>query len=97
MKEKQIYIVADTIDSNLLVERNINSETIVTLTPDAFYVLKDSDNNFIRSNELFTNAEHEIVAKTVKEQESKLIHEIEKSDSMTLITKKYLLIRFMLH
>ena len=69
MKEKQIYIVADTIDSNLLVERNINSETIVTLTPDAFYVLKDSDNNFIRSNELFTNAEHEIVAKTVKEQE----------------------------
>lgn len=88
MKEKQVYIVADSIDSNLLVERNINSETIVTLTPDAFYVLKDSDNNFIRSNELFTNAEHEIVAKTVKQQESKLIHEIEKSDSMTLITKE---------
>ena len=86
MKKKQIYIVADSIDSNLLVERNINSETIVTLTPDAFYILKDTDNKIIRSNELFTNTEHEIVAKTVQEQESILIQKIEESNSLSLIT-----------
>ena len=73
MKEKQVYIVTDRIDSNFLA-RSINPltrENIITLTPDAFYVLKGTDNNIIRSNVLFGNEQHEIVAKTVEEQESK--------------------------
>jgi hypothetical protein len=88
MKEKQIYIVADSIDSNVLVESGISSETIITLTPDAFYTLKDSQNKIIRSNELFSNEEHEVVARTVQKQESKLIKEIERSESLSLATKE---------
>ena len=45
MKEKQVYIVTDRIDSNFLA-RSINPltrENIITLTPDAFYVLKGTD------------------------------------------------------
>ena len=93
MKEKQVYIVTDRIDSNFLA-RSINPltrENIITLTPDAFYVLKGTDNNIIRSNVLFGNEQHEIVAKTVEEQESKLISEIELSESLSLITKEILI------
>ena len=93
MKEKHIYIVTDRVDSDSL-ERSINSltrETILTFTPDAFYVLKHTDNNIIRSNELLTNEKHELAAKTIMEQESKLINEIQMSDSLSLITKEILI------
>ena len=92
MKEKYVYIVADSIDSNFL-EKRINSltrENIITLTPDAFYPLKGTDNNITRSNVLFSNEKHEIAVKTINEQESKLIREIEESKSFTLITKEIL-------
>mgnify|MGYP001254225415 CR=1 FL=1 len=93
MKEKHIYIVSDSIDSNFL-EKSISSltrENIITLSPDAFYILKGTDNNISRSNSLFRDEKHEIAVKAVNQQELKLIREIEESESMTSITKEILL------
>ena len=48
MKYKKIYIAFNSIDANLM-RSTLSSENILTLTPNAFHSLKNTDNN-IRVN-----------------------------------------------
>ena len=87
MKYKKIYIAFDSIDANLMRD-TLSSENILTLTPNAFHSLKNTDNNIIRSNEMFDNNKHKIVAEKVLRDEKNIFQLIENEKSLSSIAKE---------
>jgi len=87
MKYKKIYIAFNSIDANLM-RSTLSSENILTLTPNAFHSLKNTDNNIIRSNEIFDNNKHKIVAEKVLNDEQKISQLIENEKSLSSIAKE---------
>ena len=88
MKYKKIYIVVNNADANILLESKVNSQTIITLTPNAYHALKNTDNNIIRSNEMFDNNKHKIVAEKVLRDEQNFSQLIENEKSLSSIAKE---------